>query len=120
MKEEEKARHFKVWLNPRNKQHAVCIKRLDELREKINEGAARRGDLSAAIAEALCAHFCRDGNNGKGLLLPKPAKSNAPSPLSHQATDADQPDALTETLLMGEQAEPRDLFAKLNRLADSF
>ena len=62
----------------------------------------------------------RDGNNGKGLLLPKPAKSNAPSPLSHQATDADQPYALTEALLMGEQAEPRDLFAKLNRLADSF
>lgn len=57
---QEKARIFKVWLFPNNERHAECIRKLDEVRDRMENGSARRGDLSAEITNAPYDYFCRD------------------------------------------------------------
>ena len=52
-----KGKKYTVWLHPGDQEHALCIGKLDGIRDEINKRELKKGTLSKIIAKALYIYF---------------------------------------------------------------
>jgi hypothetical protein len=58
-----KGQKYSFWLHPGDRENAICIAKLDDILDQIDEGSVKKGTLSKEIAKALYMYFTRQGGD---------------------------------------------------------
>jgi hypothetical protein len=58
-----RGRKYTFWLHPGEREHAICILKLDGIIERINKGEIKKGSLSKEVAAALYLYFTGMGED---------------------------------------------------------